>query len=106
MTYSQVLHLSTVGFISGVLHGYVGVAADCTMAWTIADYGVHPSVNASTTVFIAMITSATCTISVLVFERINVPFAVMYWVMTVVGAVPGTLVMPKLAGWVKRPHIF
>ena len=32
-------------------------------------------------------------------------YAAIYWVMTVVGAVPGVLIMPKLAGWVRRPRI-
>ena len=96
MTKLSILKLAFLGFMGGFLNSGFGVGSGLVFNPILVQFDLHPAVASGSGMFITMVSTFSSSIVVLVAGKMNLIYALILCIMTIVGTIPGIILQPKL----------
>ena len=85
----DILKLSLISFFASIAAVFCGVGAGSMFVPVLTIIGIHPQVASATGMYVTMFVCLTGSIVLIVFQMINLQYAVYVQLMTFMGTIPG-----------------
>jgi hypothetical protein len=105
MDIKSILKLGAIGFMAGFLNAGFGVGSAFVVSPALFLFDQNPATASATGMFIATLNCVSSSIVVILFNRLQLWYALILCIATAVGTIPGIILQHKIVAWTGRPSM-
>ena len=105
MTPGTILKLASIGLTAGFCNAWVGVSSSFVVGPTLMAMGIYPLVAGSIAMYVSMVNNTSSSITMFMFQRVNLAYAFAVCLFMGVATLPGTVLARKLIQWTGKRSV-
>lgn len=105
MDVKSILKLGAIGFMAGFLNAGFGVGSAFVVSPALFMFDQNPATASATGMFIATLNCVSSSIVVILFNKLQLWYALILCIATAIGTIPGIILQHKIVHWTGRPSM-